>query len=409
MKPLNIDINTIRNDFPLLSTQIYNRPLVYFDNAATTQKPQTVLNKIIESYTTYNSNVHRGVHYLSQKSTKQHEQARKYIASYINATDKKEIIFTSGTTESINLIASSLGEKFCSEDDEIIISAMEHHSNIVPWQMLCERKKMRLKVLPISQKGELKLEKLKDLVTKKTKLVSLTHISNILGTVNPIKEIIAELHQQNILVLIDGAQAISHIKVDVRDLDADFYVFSGHKVYAPTGIGVLYGKKEWLEQLPPYKGGGEMIKKVTFEKTTYNEIPFKFEAGTPNYVGAIALAEALKYINTIGIDTIKQYEKELTEYATHQLLTIEDMRIFGTSKHKSSVISFLVGNIHHYDIGMLLDKMGIAVRTGQHCAEPLMNWLGVTGMVRASFAFYNTKEEIDVFIQSIKRAINMLK
>ncbi len=403
-----LDIHTIRTDFPILSTKVYNKPLIYFDNAATTQKPRQVLDKIMESYTQFNSNIHRGVHYLSQKSTQAHEEARQFIARYINAKSVEEIIFTRGTTEAINLLASSFGEQFCDENDEIIISAMEHHANIVPWQMLCEKKGMKLKVLPITDNGELVLDKLQELVTEKTKLVSIMHISNVLGTVNPVKEIIAQLHEQNIPVLIDGAQAIPHTQVDMQELDADFYVFSGHKVYAPTGIGILYAKKEWLEKLPPYHGGGEMIKKVTFEKTTYNDLPFKFEAGTPDYVGSVALAEALKYIQNIGIENISRYETDLTRYATERLLQIEGLRIYGTAEKKSSVISFLVDDIHPYDMGMLLDKMGIAVRTGQHCAEPLMDRLGITGAVRASFSFYNTQEEIDVFIASLQRAIKML-
>ncbi len=404
-----LDIHKIRTNFPILSTKIYNKPLIYFDNAATTQKPQQVLDKILENYTQTNSNIHRGVHYLSQKSTQAHEEARQFIAEYINANSTKEIIFTRGTTEAINLVASLFCEKFCSENDEIIISEMEHHANIVPWQMICEKKGMKLRILPIADNGELQLEKLNDLVNEKTKLVSITHISNVLGTINPIKEIITELHKKDIPVLIDGAQAIPHTKIDIQDLDADFYVFSGHKIYAPTGIGVLYGKTKWLEELPPYHGGGEMIKKVTFEKTTYNDLPFKFEAGTPNYVGAIALAEALKYIQDIGIENINEYETRLTEYATKQLLQIEKIKIYGTSENKSSVISFNIDNIHPYDIGMLLDKMGIAVRTGQHCAEPLMDRLGIAGAVRISFSFYNTLEEIDIFITSLQKAIKMLK
>jgi cysteine desulfurase/selenocysteine lyase len=401
-------IRSIRVDFPILSQEIYKKPLIYFDNAATTQKPQSVIDKISFGYTNLNANIHRGVHFLSQKATEAHENARKYIADYINAETSEEVIFTRGTTEAINLVASSLGELNDVEKNEIVISAMEHHSNIVPWQMLCERKRMKLKVIPINESGELLIEQYKNLLTEKTRIVAITHVSNVLGTINPIKEIIEIAHQKNIPVLVDGAQAIPHLKVDVTDLDADFYVFSGHKVYAPTGIGVLYGKKEWLNALPPYQGGGEMIKTVTFEKTTYNELPFKFEAGTPDYIGSTALEEALRYIEKIGISEIATYETELLEYATKRLLEIEGARVIGTSKNKSSVLSFLIGEIHPYDIGMLLDKLGIAVRTGHHCAQPLMNEMEILGTVRASFSFYNTKEEIDIFIEHLKKIVKML-
>ncbi len=402
------NIRSIRADFLILSQEIYKKPLVYFDNAATTQKPQSVIDKISFGYTHLNANIHRGVHFLSQKATEAHENARKYIADYINAETPEEVIFTRGTTEAINLVASSLGELNGDNKDEIVISAMEHHSNIVPWQMLCERKKMKLKIIPINETGELLIEQYKNLLTEKTRIVAITHVSNVLGTINPIKEIIEIAHQKNIPVLVDGAQAIPHLKVDVTDLDADFYVFSGHKVYAPTGIGVLYGKKEWLNALPPYQGGGEMIKTVTFEKTTYNELPFKFEAGTPDYIGSTALEEALRYIEKIGISEIATYETELLEYATKRLLEIKGARIIGTSKNKSSVLSFLIGEIHPYDIGMLLDKLGIAVRTGHHCAQPLMNEMKILGTVRASFSFYNTKEEIDIFIEHLKKIVKML-
>lgn len=402
------NIRSIRADFLILSQEIYKKPLVYFDNAATTQKPQSVIDKISFGYTHLNANIHRGVHFLSQKATEAHENARKYIADYINAETPEEVIFTRGTTEAINLVASSLGELNDVEKNEIVISAMEHHSNIVPWQMLCERKRMKLKVIPINESGELLIEQYKNLLTEKTRIVAITHVSNVLGTINPIKEIIEIAHQKNIPVLVDGAQAIPHLKVDVTDLDADFYVFSGHKVYAPTGIGVLYGKKEWLNALPPYQGGGEMIKTVTFEKTTYNELPFKFEAGTPDYIGSTALEEALRYIEKIGISEIATYETELLEYATKRLLEIEGARVIGTSKNKSSVLSFLIGEIHPYDIGMLLDKLGIAVRTGHHCAQPLMNEMEILGTVRASFSFYNTKEEIDIFIEHLKKIVKML-
>ena len=406
MTPL--EIQHIRTDFPILTEKIYNKPLIYFDNAATTQKPKAVLDRIMYGYEHLNANIHRGVHFLSQKATEAHEEARKFVASYINAASSDEIIFTRGTTEAINLVAFSYGEYACSEGDEIVISVMEHHSNIVPWQMLCERKGMKLRIIPINEKGELNPDVFRSLINARTKLVAVTHVSNVLGTINPVKEIVESAHACNVPVLIDGAQAIPHIKVDMQDLDADFYVFSGHKVYAPTGIGVLYGKREWLGKIPPYQGGGEMIQTVTFEKTTYNELPFKFEAGTPDYIGSTALAEALKYLEKIGIERIAAYEKELTEYATNRLMEIDGMKIFGTSEHKSAVISFLVGNIHPYDIGMLLDKLGIAVRTGHHCAQPLIDSLGIPGTVRASFSFYNTKEEVDTFIEALKRVVGML-
>ncbi|HNX87959.1 MAG TPA: cysteine desulfurase [Paludibacteraceae bacterium] len=402
------EINNIRADFPILMERVYNKPLIYFDNAATTQKPQAVLDRINFGYKHLNANIHRGVHYLSQKATEAHEEARRQIARFINTASSDEVIFTRGTTEAINLVAFSFGEYCCRAGDEIIISMMEHHSNVVPWQMLCERKGMKLRVIPINEKGELRLDIFKDLINENTRLVAVTQVSNVLGTVNPVKEIIQTAHLHNIPVLIDGAQAVPHIQVDVQELDADFYVFSGHKIYAPTGIGVLYGKREWLERIPPYQGGGEMIQTVTFEKTTYNELPFKFEAGTPDYIGSTALAEALKYVENIGIKKIAAYENELTAYATAELMKIDGMRIFGTSEHKSAVISFLVGNIHPYDIGMLLDKLGIAVRTGHHCAQPLIDYLGIPGTVRASFSFYNTKEEVEIFINALKRVVGML-
>lgn len=402
------EIEKIRADFPLLQEKIYGKTLIYFDNAATTQKPNCVLDKIREVYTHTNANIHRGVHTLSQKATEGHEKARQFIADYLHSASSEEIIFTRGTTEAINLIAYSFGEKYGVAGGEIIISAMEHHANIVPWQMLCERKRMTLKVVLLNEKGELDMEQLKKHISSKTKIIAIAHVSNVLGTINPIKKVIQIAHQHDIPVLVDGAQAIPHTRVDVQDLDADFYVFSGHKVYAPTGIGVLYGKKKWLDSIPPYQGGGEMIKKVTFSKTTYNELPFKFEAGTPDYVGSVALATALQYIQEIGLENIGRYEAMLTKYATKRLLEIEKMRIIGTSDNKSAVISFLVGDIHPYDIGMLLDKMGIAVRTGHHCAEPLMDMLEIVGTVRASFSFYNTITEIDIFIEALKKAVNML-
>jgi cysteine desulfurase/selenocysteine lyase len=403
------EIQNIRAEFPILTEKIYNKDLIYFDNGATTQKPRCVVEKIEEGYYHLNANIHRGVHYLSQKATEAHEAARTAVAEFLGASMREEIIFTRGTTEAINLVAFSFGEAFCSEGDEIIVSVMEHHSNIVPWQMLCERKGMKLRVAPMNEQGELNMRAYNDLLNEKTRLVSIMHVSNVLGTINPVDEIIRLAHEKGVPVLIDGAQAVPHIPVNVVELDADFYVFSGHKIYAPTGIGMLYGKEKWLNQLPPYQGGGEMISTVTFEKTTYNELPFKFEAGTPDYIGSTALAEALQYVQHIGLDKIAAYEHELTEYATGKLLEIDGMRIIGTAAQKSAVISFLVGNIHPYDIGMLLDKLGIAVRTGHHCAQPLIDSLGIPGTVRASFAFYNTKEEIDIFIAALKRVVEMLR
>ncbi len=401
-------IEEIRLDFPILEEKIYNKPLIYFDNGATTQKPRCVVDQIDYAYYHLNANIHRGVHYLSQKATEAHEAARSKVAAFLGASKREEIIFTRGTTEAINLVAFSFGEAYCKAGDEIIISVMEHHSNIVPWQMLCERKGMKLRVIPMNENGELKLDELKKLMNERTKIISVTHVSNVLGTINPVKEIIRLAHEKNIPVLIDGAQSVPHIPVNVQELDADFYVFSGHKIYAPTGIGVLYGKEKWLNAIPPYQGGGEMIQTVTFEKTTYNELPFKFEAGTPDYVGSTALARALEYVESIGMNEIAEYEHELTAYATERLKEIEGIRFFGTAKEKSAVISFLVNNIHPYDMGMLLDKLGIAVRTGHHCAQPLTDSLGIPGTVRASFAFYNTKEEIDTFIEALKRVVMML-
>ena len=404
----NQTIAQIRKDFPILEEKIYNKPLIYFDNAATTQKPLQVLEKIEYAYKHLNSNIHRGVHYMSIKATEAHEEARDVVARFIKSSKREEIIFTRGSTEAINLVAFSFGEAFCKEGDEIVISAMEHHSNIVPWQLLCERKNLKLRIIPINVKGELILDEYRKLLNERTKLVAVAHVSNVLGTINPVKDIISIAHERNIPVLLDGAQAIPHIAVDIEDIDADFYVFSAHKIYGPTGIGVLYGKEKWLNLMPPYQGGGEMIDKVTFEKTTFNALPFKFEAGTPDYIGSTALAEALKYVENIGLDAIAHYEHELTVYATEALSTIDGIKFYGTSDRKSAVISFNVGNIHPYDIGMLLDKMGIAVRTGHHCAQPLIDFYEIPGTVRASFAFYNTKEEIDVFIAALKKAIAML-
>jgi cysteine desulfurase/selenocysteine lyase len=401
------DIDKIREDFPILGEKIYGKPLVYLDNGATTQKPRCVVEKIEQGYYTMNANIHRGVHYLSQKATEAHEEARKTVQEFLNARSSREIIFTRGTTEAINLIASSFTDACMEAGDEVILSAMEHHSNIVPWQLQAARRDIAFKVIPITEKGELCMDSYRNLFSEKTKLVSITHVSNVLGTVNPVKELIEEAHKRGVPVLIDGAQAVPHLKVDVQDLDADFYVFSGHKIYGPTGIGVLYGKEAWLEKLPPYQGGGEMIASVSFEKTVFNELPFKFEAGTPDYIGSTALAEALKYVGRLGLDQIAAHEDELLRYATRRINEIEGIRLFGQAANKSGVLSFLVGHIHHYDMGMLLDRLGIAVRTGHHCAEPLMHTLGIEGTVRASFALYNTKQEIDTLIAGIERVRNM--
>jgi cysteine desulfurase/selenocysteine lyase len=403
------DIESIRNDFPILSHTVYDKPLIYFDNAATTQKPRAVVEKIESGYYNVNANIHRGVHFLSQAATEAHEDARKQVQRFLHAHSPNEIIFTRGTTEAINLVASSFSDACMQPGDEVIISEMEHHSNIVPWQLQAARKGIAIKVIPITEKGELCMDRYKELFSERTKLVSVTHISNVLGTINPVQEIIETAHKRQVPVLIDGAQSVPHINVDVQALDADFYVFSGHKIYGPTGIGVLYGKEAWLDKLPPYQGGGEMIATVTFEKTVFNELPFKFEAGTPDYIGSTALAEALRYVEHIGIERIAAYESDLMQYATEKLNTIEDVRIFGQSNHKSSVLSFLIGAIHHYDMGMLLDRLGIAVRTGHHCAQPLMKVLGIEGTVRASFSFYNTKKEIDTFINSVERVRTMLQ
>ncbi|QRX62699.1 cysteine desulfurase [Dysgonomonadaceae bacterium zrk40] len=404
-----IDIDKIRADFPILTREVYGKRLVYFDNAATTQKPRCVIDKITEMYTTVNANVHRGVHLLSQEATEEHEASRRVVQQFIHAASPNEIVFTRGATESINLVASTYCSTFCREGDEILISAMEHHSNIVPWQMQAERLGLKLRVAPINEQGELLLSELEQLITPRTKLIAVTHISNVLGTINPIREIIEIAHRQEVPVLIDAAQSVQHTTVDVQALDCDFLVFSSHKIYGPTGVGVLYGKEKWLNALPPYQGGGEMISTVSFEKTTYNTLPYKFEAGTPDYVGTAALAEALRYVSAIGIDRIAAYEQELLSYATEKLLAINGLRIIGTSVEKSSVISFLVEGVHPYDMGTLLDRMGIAVRTGHHCAEPLMRLLGVEGTVRASFAFYNTRKEVDLLVEGIVRIVKMFR
>lgn len=397
----------IRSEFPILSRKIYGHDLVYLDNGATTQKPRRVVEKIESAYFTTNSNIHRGVHYLSQRATDAHEAARERVRRFVNAENASEIIFTRGTTEAINLVAFSFGEAFCKEGDEILVSVMEHHSNIVPWQMLCERKKMKLKVIPMDDQGVLLLDEYKALLNSRVKLVAIAHVSNVLGTVNPVQDMIAQAHAAGIKVLVDGAQSAPHIRVDVQALDADFYAFSGHKVYGPTGIGVLYGKADILNQMPPYQGGGEMIDQVHFEKTTYNVLPYKFEAGTPDFIGSTAMAEALDFVDEIGMERIAAYEHELLTYATDELMKIEGMRIIGTAADKSAVLSFLLGDIHPFDVGTLLDHLGIAVRTGHHCAQPLVDRLGIDGTVRASFALYNTFEEVDLLANALKRIQKM--
>lgn len=404
-----MNIEEIRSDFPILSTTVYGKPLIYLDNGATTEKPRCVVEEMTKIYYTTNANVHRGVHYLSQQATDLAEESRVVVQQFINAKHSHEIIFTRGTTESINLVAHSFCRQFCNEGDEIIISAMEHHANIVSWQLQEPIRGVKLKVIPINEKGELMLDEMEKLISPKTRLISVTHVSNVLGTVNPVDQITEIAHKHNVPVLIDAAQSVQHMTLDVQKMDCDFLVFSGHKVYGPNGVGVLYGKEKWLNQMPPYQGGGEMIKMVSFKETTFNELPFKFEAGTPDYPGVIALATALKYIKNIGLDSIKAYEDELLRYCTDELLKIDGLRIYGTSDKKSSVISFLVDNIHHYDMGMLLDKMGIAVRTGHHCAQPLMDELGIDGTVRASLAFYNTKEEIDQLVIGVKKVASMFR
>ena len=404
-----LDIESIRKNFPILERDIYGKPLVYFDNGATTQKPQCVLDRIMRSYTSENSNIHRGVHYLSGVATEAHEAARQRVADFIGANSKDEILFTRGTTESINLVARTLADQICGKGDEIVVTTMEHHSNIVPWQMACERTGAVLRVAPINERGELILSEFEALLNERTKIVSVAHVSNVLGTVNPVAEIIRMAHKYGAKVLIDGAQAIAHIPVNVVELDADFYAFSGHKVYAPNGIGVLYGKREILDAMPPFMGGGEMIETVRFEKTTYNKLPYKYEAGTPDYVGSCALATALDYISAIGMKSIADYEHELLAYATEKIKEIEGVRIIGEAKEKSGVLSFVVDGVHPYDIGMMLDKLGIAIRTGHHCAEPLVDWYGIPGTARASFAFYNTTAEIDYFISSLKRVLMILR
>lgn len=401
------NVRDIRQDFPALRQQVYGKNLIYFDNGATSQKPQMVLDAINQYYSKDNANIHRGVHHLSQKATNEYEEAREIIRRFIHAEKKEEIIFTKGTTDGINLVASSFGE-LLNAGDEILISAMEHHSNIVPWQMLAERKKLMLKVIPINKRGELLMEEYQNMLSSKTKLVAVTHISNSLGTINPVEQIIEAAHAVGAKVLIDGAQSVQHTKVDVTAMNCDFFVFSGHKVFGPTGIGVLYGKEALLDEMPPYQGGGDMISKVTFERTTYNELPFKFEAGTPHIAGGICLGTALNYLDQFNPHELEEYERELTEYAQEMLETFENIKLIGTAKNKTSVVAFTVDGIHPFDIGTLLDKQGIAVRTGHHCTQPLMDFYQIPGTVRASFAFYNTREEIDQFIAAVEKSISML-
>jgi cysteine desulfurase/selenocysteine lyase len=405
---MSLDIASIRAQFPILDQEINGKPLVYLDNGASSQKPQRVIDAISHYYENDHSNVHRGAHTLSQRATNAFEAVRKQVQQFINAEHEHEIIYTRGTTEAINLVASSFGKVFIEEGDEVLISTMEHHSNIVPWQMMCDEWGAVLKVIPITESGEIIMDEFDILLSGRTAMVAINHVSNALGTINPLREIIDKAHKVGAAVLIDGAQSVPHMKVDVQDLDADFYCFSAHKMYGPTGIGILYGKEQWLNDMPPYHGGGEMIDKVSFEKTTYNSLPFKFEAGTPNIADTIALGEAIRFMDEVGVENIGAWEHELVEYATEKLLEIEGLRIIGTAKNKASVISFLVGNIHPFDMGTILDQLGIAVRTGHHCTMPLMEWYGIPGTVRASFAVYNTKEEVDVLVAGVNRAVMML-
>ncbi len=402
-----LDIEKIRSEYPILQRRIFDRPLVYLDSSATSQTPKCVVEKIDEMYYRMKANVHRGVHELSQEATEMQELTREKVRQYINAESTSEVIFTRGTTESINLVASSFGEKLCN-GDEIILTVMEHHSDIVPWQLLQQRKRIRLRIVPMNEKGELRQDIYEDMFTENTRMVAMCHVSNVLGTINPVKEMIAIAHRHGVPVLVDGAQSTPHLRIDVRDLDADFFAFSAHKMYGPTGVGVLYGKKKILETMSPYQGGGEMIGNVSFEKTTFAELPYKFEAGTPDFVGIAAFGDAIDYINRLGIDNIEAHERHLLQRATDGLLQIPGMRIFGNADNKSGVISFLVGSIHHYDMGMILDKMGVAVRTGHHCAQPLMTALGIEGTVRASFGVYNTDREVDTLIEAVKKASEML-
>ena len=407
IKQIMYDINKVRADFPILSREVYNRPLVYLDNAATTQKPLCVLDAMREEYLNVNANVHRGVHYLSQRATDLHEAARERVRNFLNAEKTEEIIFTRGTTESINLVAASFCEEFMHEGDEVIVSAMEHHSNIVPWQLQAAKRGIAIKVVPMNEKGELLLDEYEALFSERTRIVSVAHVSNVLGTVNPVKEMVRIAHEHGVPVLVDGAQSAPHTVIDVRDLDCDFFAFSGHKIYGSTGIGVLYGKESWLDRMPPYQGGGEMIESVSFERTVFEKLPFKFEAGTPDYVATHGLATALDYVTELGMDNIARHERELTEYCVRRMKEIPGMRLFGTAGDKDAVVSFLVGDIHHLDMGTLLDRLGIAVRTGHHCAQPVMQRFGVQGMVRASFALYTTNDEIDALVEGIRRVSQM--
>lgn len=402
-KEISFDVETIRKDFPILASSVYGKPLVYLDNAATTQKPQCVLDALTKYYTEQNANIHRGVHFLSEVATFEYEKARGKVKNFLNAADSKEIIFTKGTTDGINLVAHSYGRTFINAGDEVIISAMEHHSNIVPWQLLCEERSAALKVIPMNDEGELLLDEFEKMLSPKTKIVAVAYVSNSLGTINPIKKIIELSHANGTPVLIDGAQSVAHMKVDVRALECDFFAFSGHKMFGPTGIGALYGKQQWLEKMVPYQGGGDMIRSVTFEKTTYNDLPFKFEAGTPNIAGGIGLGAAIDYIQKIGLDSITEYEHELLEYATDSLQTIDGLRIIGTAKEKAGVISFILDHAHPHDIGTIIDREGIAIRTGHHCTQPVMQRFGIPATARASLAMYNTKEEIDKLVQSIQK------
>ena len=401
------NIQQVRDDFPILARTVYDKPLVYLDNAATTQKPLCVLDAMRDEYLNVNANVHRGVHYLSQKATDLHEAARETVRQFINAPKTEEIIFTRGTTESINLVVSSYVDAFMHEGDEVIVSVMEHHSNIVPWQLQAARKGIALRVIPMTDTGALDMQAFEQLFNERTRFVSVAHVSNVLGTVNPVKDICRIAHSHGVPVLVDGAQSTPHFKVDVQDIDCDFFAFSGHKIYGPTGVGVLYGKEAWLDRLPPYQGGGEMIESVTFERTVFEKLPFKFEAGTPDYVATHGLATALKYVSSLGMNNIAAHERELTTYCMEQMRTIPGMRLFGDTPQKDAVVSFLVGDIHHLDMGTLLDRLGIAVRTGHHCAQPLMERLGIQGTVRASFALYNTKDEIDALVNGIRRVSTM--
>lgn len=404
---MDYDVNKVRADFPILAREVHGRPLVYLDNAATTQKPLAVLDAMRDEYLNVNANVHRGVHYMSQKATELHEAARETVRRFINARSTSEVVFTRGTTEGINLVAATFCDEFMDEGDEVIVSVMEHHSNIVPWQLQARKKGIRLRVIPMNERGELRMDEYEKLFSGKTKMVSVAHVSNVLGTVNPMADIVRIAHEHGVPVMVDGAQSVPHMRVDVRQLDCDFLVFSGHKVYGPTGVGVLYGKEDWLDRLPPYQGGGEMIEHVSFEKTTFERPPLKFEAGTPDYVATNGLAKAIDYVTALGMDNIEAHERDLCEYATRRLADIDGMRIFGQAEQKQAVISFLVGDIHHMDMGTLLDQLGIAVRTGHHCAQPLMDRLGVLGTVRASFALYNTRDEVDTLVDGIRRVVKM--